>query len=266
MIEMFSFSFMQHAFLATFLVSICIGIIGSLVVVNKMVFLTGGVAHGSYGGIGIAIFLGIVPLVGATAFAVLLSVVIAFISYKNKERIDPVIGAIWAFGMAVGIIFADLTPGYNVDLMSYLFGSIISVSKSDLYMMALFDVIIMVIISFFHKEFLCMSFDEEFARLRGIKTKALYYLLLILIAFGVIVTIRAVGLILVIALMSIPAYIAEKFSNSLYRMMFISFFLTLLFCVGGLLLSYYFDISSGATIILFASLFFFIISMGKTGK
>ena len=261
MLEIFSFPFIQHALLAALLISICIGIVGSLVVVNRMVFLAGGIAHGSYGGIGLAIYFGLLPLFGATLFASLLALIIAVVSYRNKERIDPVIGAMWAAGMALGIIFTDLTPGYNVDLMSYLFGSIISVSKNDLYIMGGFDIIILVLVSMFHKELLALSFDREFARLRGIKVKLLYYLLIILIALSVIVSIRAVGLILVIALMSIPTYIAEKFSSSLYKMMFISFVFTLIFSLSGLILSYYFNISSGATIILVASLFFFMFSL-----
>ena len=261
MFDILSFPFIQHALLATLLISISIGIVGSLVVVNRMVFLAGGIAHGSYGGIGLAIYFGLLPLFGATLFASLLAIIIAAISYKNQERIDPVIGTMWAAGMALGIIFTDLTPGYNVDLMSYLFGSIISVSTSDLCIMAGFDLLILVLVSFYHKELLALSFDREFARLRGVKIKPLYYLLLIMIAFSIIVTIRAVGLILVIALMSIPTYIAEKLSASLYVMMFISFVLTFLFGLIGLFLSYYFNISSGATIILVASLFFFIFSI-----
>ncbi len=263
MIDILSFPFMQHALVATILISICIGIVGSLVIVNRMVFLAGGIAHGSYGGIGLAIYFGLLPLFGATLFALLLAIIIAAVSYKNSERIDPIIGTMWASGMALGIIFTDLTSGYNVDLMSYLFGSIVSVSTRDLYIMAGFDILILILVSFYHKELLALSFDREFARLRGIKVKALYYILLIMIAFGIIVTIRAVGLILVIALMSIPTYIAEKFSNSLYKMMFASSILTLLFSLMGLFLSYYFDISPGATIILVASLFFFIFSIKK---
>ena len=266
MIDLLSYPFMQNAFISAFLVSICVGIVGSLIVVNRMVFLAGGVAHSSYGGIGLAIYFGFLPLLGATLFATLIALTIAFLSYKNKERIDPVIGAMWAFGMAVGIIFTDLTPGYNVDLMSYLFGSIISVSKNDLYIMFIFDMAIFLLVSFYHKELLALSFDSEFAKLRGIKVKFLYYLLVVMISFSVIVTIRAVGLILVIALMSIPAYIAEGFSSSIYKMMLYSFLLTLLFTVVGLLLSYYFDISSGATIILTATLTFFIYSIVKTAK
>ncbi len=258
MIEALSFPFMQHALLAAFLVSICVGIVGSLVIINRMVFLAGGIAHGSYGGIGIAIFLGISPLLGATTFATILSIIIAYISYQNRERMDTVIGAMWAAGMSIGIIFTDLTPGYNVDIMSYLFGSIISVSTTDLWIMGIFDIVILFFVSIYHKEFLAVSFDSEFARLRGVKDKMIYYILILLIGISVIVTIRAVGLILVIALLSIPPFIAEKFSSSIYKMMLYATILTLIFTTGGLYLSYLFNISSGATIILFASAVFFI--------
>jgi zinc transport system permease protein len=258
MIEALSLPFMQHAFIAAFLVSICIGIIGSLVVVNRMVFLAGGIAHGSYGGIGIAIYLGILPIIGAGVFATLLAFLIALISYKNTERMDPIIGAMWAAGMSIGIIFIDLTPGYNVDIMSYLFGSIISVSSSDLWIMGGFDALILFLVSIFHKDLLAMSFDSEFAKLRGVKEKLLYYLLIVLIGISVIVTIRAVGLILVIALMSIPPFMAEKFSPSLYKMMYLSTVFTLVFTFSGLFVSYAYNISSGATIILIASIVFFL--------
>ncbi len=257
MIEAISLPFMQHAFLAAFFVSICVGIIGSLIVVNKMVFLSGGIAHGSYGGIGLAIYFGILPILGAGIFSIVLSIMIALISYKNRERMDPIIGAMWAVGMSIGIVFTDLTPGYNVDIMSYLFGSIISVSSLDLWIMAIFDVVVLILTASLHKDLLAMSFDGEFAKLRGVKEKFLYYLLIVLIGIAVIVTIRAVGLILVIALFSIPTFMAEKVSLSLYKMMFISFLFTIFFTTVGLFVSYYLNISSGASIILVASLFFF---------
>ncbi len=258
LIEIMSLPFMQHAFMAAFFVSICIGIIGTFVVVNRMIFLAGGIAHGSYGGIGIAIYLGILPMFGAGIFAIILSFLIAVISYKNSERIDPVIGAMWAAGMSIGIIFIDLTPGYHADIMSYLFGSIISVASSDLWIMGILDFLIIILVSIFHKDLLAMSFDREFAKLRGVKDKILYYMLIVFIGISVIVTIRAVGLILVIALMSIPPFIAEKFSSSLYKMIYISTILTLIFTFSGLSISYFYNISSGATIILVASIVFFL--------
>ncbi|HJE03273.1 MAG TPA: metal ABC transporter permease, partial [Aliarcobacter thereius] len=135
MLEILQYDFIQNAIIAGVLISIAAGVIGSLVVVNKITFLTGGIAHSAYGGIGIAIFLGIPVLFGATVFAILTAILIAIITLKNRSRVDAIIGMMWASGMAIGIVFIDLTPGYNVDLMSYLFGSIIAVSLSDLYYM-----------------------------------------------------------------------------------------------------------------------------------
>lgn len=252
MIEALSFEFMQNAFLAGILISISVGIIGSLVVVNKITFLAGGIAHSSYGGIGLAIFLGLPILLGASVFAVITAIIIAFITFNNKSRIDSIIGIMWAAGMAVGIVFVDLTPGYNVDLMSYLFGSIIAVSQEDIYFMMGLDVIIIAIVVMFYKEILAVSYDAQFASLRGISVKLFYTLILILSALCVVAAIRVVGLILVIALLTIPTYLAESFANKLSEMMVISAVLATLFTVCGLMISYFYDISSGASIILTA--------------
>lgn len=250
MIEALSYEFMQNAVIAGLLVSIMVGIIGSLVVVNKITFLAGGIAHSSYGGIGIAIYLGLPILFGATVFAIITAVLIAMITLKNKNRIDTIIGIMWAAGMAVGIIFVDLTPGYNVDLMSYLFGSIISVSNDDItYMMSL-SAIILLLVSYFYKDILAVSYDSEFAQLRGISVKFFYTLILILAALCVVAAIRVVGLILVIALLTIPTYLAESFSNRLSVMMLYSALFASFFTLMGLFISYYYDISSGASIIL----------------
>lgn len=258
MLEMLSFTFMQHALLAGVFVSILCGVIGTLVVVNRMVFIAGGIAHGAYGGIGIAFFMGLSPLLGAGAFAFVLALIIAAITFKNKERIDAVIGALWAFGMAVGIVFIDLTQGYNVDLMSYLFGSILSVPQSDVWAMGGITLLVASVVSAFYKELQAMSFDPEFAQLRGVPVKLLYYVLVVLVALCVVATIRVVGLVLVIALLTIPPYIAEGFSSKLGVMMMLSALMATLFTLGGLWLSVAYDLTSGASIILVASLSFFL--------
>ena len=257
MIEALSFGFMQNALIAGVLVSIVRGVIGTLVVINRMVFIAGGIAHGAYGGIGVAFFLGITPLLGAGVFALILAFIIASITLKNKERIDAIIGAIWAFGMAVGIIFTDLTPGYNVDLMSYLFGSILTVPNSDLWIIGGIDVIVIFVALLLYRQLQAMSFDAEFAALRGVPVTFLYYLLIGLIALCVVATIRVVGLVLVIALLTIPPYIAELFCRRLGSMMAISALIACFFSLCGLWLSYRFDITSGAAIILIASASFF---------
>ena len=252
MLEVLQYDFIQNALIAGVLISIAAGIIGSLVVVNKITFLTGGIAHSSYGGIGLAIYLGLPVLLGATVFAVLTAVIIAFITLNNRNRIDAIIGMMWASGMAIGIIFVDLTPGYNVDLMSYLFGSIIAVSNDDLIYMTALDIFIVSTVVFFYKQILAVSYDSEFATLRGINVKFFYTLILILAALCVVAAIKAVGLILVIALLTIPTYLAESFASRLSTMMVISSILATIFTILGLVVSYIYDISSGASIIIVA--------------
>jgi len=252
MIEILQYDFIQNALISGVLISITAGIIGTLVVVNKITFLTGGIAHSAYGGIGLAIFLGIPVLFGATIFAVITAICIAIITLKNRSRIDAIIGMMWASGMAIGIIFVDLTPGYNVDLMSYLFGSIIAVSNTDIVYMSLLDVFIITIVLFFYKEILAVSYDSEFATLRGINVKFFYTLILILSALCVVAAIKAVGLILVIALLTIPTYLAEIFASKLSSMMVISTIFATIFTILGLIVSYFYDISSGASIVMVA--------------
>ena len=266
MLEVLQYDFIQNALIAGVLISIAAGIIGSLVVVNKITFLTGGIAHSSYGGIGLAIYLGLPVLFGATVFAVLTAVIIAFITLNNRNRIDAIIGMMWASGMAIGIIFVDLTPGYNVDLMSYLFGSIIAVSNDDLIYMTTLDVFIVCTVVFFYKQILAVSYDSEFATLRGINVKFFYTLILILAALCVVAAIKAVGLILVIALLTIPTYLAESFASRLSTMMIISSILATIFTILGLVVSYIYDISSGASIIMVAVVILAFVKLIKLKK
>lgn len=261
--EILQYDFIQNALLAGVLISIAAGIIGSLVVVNKITFITGGIAHSSYGGIGIAIYLGLPVLFGATVFAIITAIIIAVLTLNNKKRIDSIIGIMWAFGMALGIIFVDLTPGYNVDLMSYLFGSIIAVSSDDLYYMFFLDLLIISLVGVFYKEILAVSYDSEFAKLRGLNVKFFYTMILILASLCVVAAIKAVGLILVIALLTIPTFIAEVFAKRLSTMMIISSFLAILFTILGLVFSYMYDISSGASIIITAVVFLIVVKLFK---
>ncbi len=256
MIEALQYEFMRNALFAGFLTSIACGVIGSLIVVNRIVFISGGVAHAAYGGIGLAFFLGFSPLIGAIGFSLVVALMIGMITYRNRHRSDTIIGVLWAVGMAVGIVLIDISPGYNVDLMSYLFGSILSVPQSDLVLMIFLDIIILITVIIFYNDLLAISYDEEFAALRGIPVRSLYFLLLGLVALTVVLTIKIVGLILVIALLTIPTYIAEKRAGSLSRMMLIAFILSSIFTFSGLWLSFYFNITSGASIILVAAFAF----------
>ncbi len=257
--EILDFEFFQNALIASLLVSIACGIIGVYVIINRLVFLSGAIAHGAYGGVGIAFFLGFEPLLGAGVFAILLAVIVGFISLKNTQNIDTIIGVIWALGMAIGIIFTDLTPGYNVDLMSYLFGGILGVSKNDIYAMGAICLVIVFTIIIFYRQLQAMSFDKEFAMLRGVKVNFLYFTLLILISLCIVISVRAVGLILVISLLTIPSYIAQIISKQLHFMIINSVLISILFCISGLFISYLTNISSGACIILISACSFFVV-------
>ncbi len=254
MIEALQFDFIQHALLAGILVSFAAGIIGSLIVVNRMVFLAGGIAHTSYGGIGLALFLGLPIFFGASLFAVGAALLIAALTLKKRHRIDTFIGLIWAVGMAVGVIFVDLTPGYHVDLMSYLFGSILAVSTQDLYFMAGLLAVILTIVTLKYRDILAVSYDSEYAALRGVNVPLFYTLILILSALTVVISIKVVGLILVIAMLTIPVYIAEKLSHSLFTMMFLSGAIATLFTLIGLWFSYTYNLTSGASIIIISAI------------
>jgi zinc transport system permease protein len=171
MIEALSYDFIQNALIAGLLVSMASGIIGSLIVVNRMVFLAGGIAHTAYGGIGVAVYLGLPIFLGASVFAVLAALIIASITLKHRERMDTFIGLMWAVGMAVGVVLIDITPGYQADFMSYLFGSILAVSQSDLWFMGGLLAVIVFIMTFWYRDILAVSYDSEYANLRGINVR-----------------------------------------------------------------------------------------------
>ena len=258
MFEALQLEFMRNALLAGLLTSIACGVIGTFVVVNRIVFLSGGIAHAAYGGIGLAFFFGLPFVVGTLGFALLVAMVMAVVTLKARDRSDTIIGVLWALGMALGVILLDLSPGYNVDLMSFLFGSILAVPTSDLWLMLVLNGLILLAVGYFYNDFLALSYDEDFAQVRGVRVKFLYFLLLAMVALSVVMIIRIVGLILVIALLTIPPYIAEKYSGSLRTMMFLSFFLSCFFTTAGLWISYVFNLTSGATIIMVAGVCFFI--------
>ena len=260
MIEALQFEFMRNALAAGLLASVLCGIMGTLVVVNRIVFLSGGIAHAAYGGIGLAFFFGWPYMLGALGFSLAAAMVMAAISMKAKHRADTIIGVIWALGMASGIILIDLTPGYAVDLMSYLFGSILTVPRSDLWIMLAMAVLVTALVAFYYKDLLALSYDEEFARIRGVPVKALYVTLIAMLAVTIVMVIQVVGLILVIALLTIPPYIAEKHAKSLLQMMVGSSVLGALFSTAGLWLSYRYNLTSGASIIMVAG-FAFVLSL-----
>lgn len=257
MVDALALEFMRNALMAGVLASVACGIVGSLVVVNRLVFLAGGVAHAAYGGVGLAFWLGLPVMPCAVGFASGTAALMGAVTRSGRERSDTVVGVLWAAGMAFGIILLDLTPGYNVDLMSYLFGSILSVPRGDLLVMLGVDIAAVVFVLASYKPLLVMSYDSEFARSRGVPVDALRYGLLVLAAVTVVMVIQVVGLILVIALMTIPSAMAERSSRSLLGMMVRAVLWSGLFCLTGLWLAYQTDITSGAAIIAVATFCFF---------
>jgi zinc transport system permease protein len=254
MFEIFQYGFMRNALAAGVLVSVACGIIGTYIVINRIVFLSGGIAHASYGGIGLGYLLGVNPFYGAIVFSLISALGMGWVHRHTRERSDTIIGVMWAVGMALGIILLDLSPGYKADLMSYLFGSILAVPTMDLAIILILNIVIILLVAAFYKELQAISFDESFAFVVNVPVNKLYMLLVSLIAITVVMTMRVVGLIMVIALLTIPPAIAGLFVKDMKRMMALSVGLSILFSFCGLILSYYLNLTSGATIILLAGL------------
>jgi zinc transport system permease protein len=254
MLEALQYEFMRNAIMAGLLAAVACGIVGVYVVVKKIVFISGGIAHASFGGIGLGYFLGINPIVGALAFSLASGLAIDGITRKSRLPADTAIGILWAGGMALGIIFINLAPGYAPDLMSYLFGNILTVPMSDIWIMLALDLVIIAVVVSLFKEYLILSFDEEYATAAGMPVEKLYLLLLAMIALTVVVLIRVVGMILVIALLTFPAAMAQLFTFNMKKMMLLSVLFGFIFTLGGLWLSYVLKLPSGATIILFSGL------------
>jgi zinc transport system permease protein len=244
--------FLRTALLAGLLASVGCGVIGTFVVVKRIAFLAGGIAHSVLGGMGAALYFGWDPLLGALGAAVVSALVIGAVRLAWGAQEDTLIGAIWAIGMAVGILFIAKTPGYSTDLMSYLFGNILLVAPRDLWLMAALDLVLVVTVALFYRQFLAVSFDEEHARLRGVPVGLFYLVLLCLVAVTVVLLIQVVGLILVIALLTLPAAIAGHYLHSLGGIMLLATLLGSAFTSAGLALSFTPDLPSGPTIILLA--------------
>ena len=256
MLEVLQYEFMRNAMLAGVLASIACGIIGTYVVVKRIVFISGGIAHSAFGGIGLGYLVGISPVLGAVLFTIPSALAMGVVSTKTRLPEDTAIGILWALGMALGIIFVGLAPGYAPDLFSYLFGNILTVPTSDLILMLALDVVIILIVIALYKEFLALAFDREFGHIVGVPVEALYLLLLCLIALTVVILIRVVGIVLVIALLTIPAALARQFTYNLQKMMLLSVLFSVAFTFGGLWLSFQLDLASGATIIILAGVVF----------
>lgn len=259
-----NYGFLTNSIIAVILSSIACGITGTFVVVKKISYIGGGIAHAVMGGLGIAYFIGVNPIYGALVFSVFAAILIGYVKLKLKQNEDTMISALWAVGMATGIIFAYLTPGYNVNLLSFLFGNVLMISSESLWLLLILDLIIAGFVFVYYKQLIFITFDEEYAAVRGINVNLLTILLLIMVALTIVILVQTVGLILVIALLTLPSAIAGMFSDTLYKMIFLSIGLILLFSLGGLALAFGVNLPSGASIILMAGAGYLAALAGKS--
>jgi zinc transport system permease protein len=263
-----TFPLMQRALLTALLVSVACGVVGTYVVVRRISYLAGGIAHSILGGMGAAIYLQkvcgvtwLTPLHGALAAALLSAAIIGVVSLRFRQREDTAISALWAIGMAAGVLFIYQTPGYQQDLMSYLFGSISIVSAEDIWLIVALDVLVVGVSLAFYKQFLAVCFDEEFARTRGIRVEFYFLLLLCLTALTVVLLVTVVGIILVIALLTLPVAVAGYFSRRLWQMMLVASVLSALLTTSGLAISYAPRLPAGATVIVLAGGLYLIVML-----
>ncbi|NCB39172.1 MAG: metal ABC transporter permease [Erysipelotrichia bacterium] len=258
--DLIELPFLQNAVLAGILCSIASGVIGTYVVLRRITYIAAAIAHCILGGLGAARYFAVVydlpwlrPIYGAILTALASAIVIGLISLRAKEREDTVISALWAAGMAVGVLFIFKTPGYNEDLMSYLFGNILMVSREDLYLIATLDIVVIALTLIFYNQTVAVCFDEEFARTRGVAVEFYYLLLLCLTAMTVVLTVSVVGIIMVIALLSLPVAIAARFFDRVWKIMLASTALGIIFTMTGLVASYTPNLPSGAVTIVIAA-------------
>jgi zinc transport system permease protein len=262
--ELFTYDFFQKAFLAAIFASISCGIIGSYIVSRRIVFISGGITHASFGGIGLAFFVGFNPLLGAALFAVLTGLGIQFFTKVAEIREDSSIAIWWSLGMALGIIFIFLTPGYTPNPMSYLFGNILTVTVSELWWMFILNVIIIAFFTMFFSKILFVAFDEEFARAAGIPVALFNYLTITLIALTVVLNIRVVGIILILSLLTIPQATANLYTNDFKKLIILSSVFAFTGTTTGLFISYFLNIPSGAAIIFTLVIIFALLRLFKS--
>ena len=245
-----NYAFMQNAVVAAVLAAVVCGIIGVVVVEKKLVMMSGGIAHTAYGGVGLGYLLGFEPILGALGFSVFAAFVIGAIKRKGGAAFDVAVAMFWSLGMALGIVFASATPGYMPDMTSYLFGNIISVTSTDLVMMAVLTALVLFAIFFFFNDWKRYLFDSQFAGVRGMNTAVFEYALLVIVALTVVVLIRVAGIILVIALLAAPAATASLFTKKLLSRMLCAVGIGLFDVLGGFTIAFYLDYAAGATTII----------------
>ncbi len=256
MLSIFAYSFMRNAFMAGILASVIFGIIGTFVVVKRLVFISGGISHASFGGVGMGYYLGWNPFFGASIFAVISALGVGIVGKKTLQREDTAIGIVWALGMALGALFISMTPDHLPNISSVLFGNILMIKIIDVYLMAALTLIITGTMIILYPRVQGVSFDEEFSKVVGVHTTALYLFMLILVALSIVFLIKIVGIVLLIAMLAIPASISGEFTHDMSKMMVFSSLLSLIFIISGLYVSTLWDLPAGPIIVILSGIIF----------
>lgn len=247
--SLLTYPFFQHALIGALLASIACAIIGTYIVTRRLVFISGGLTHASFGGVGLGLYFGISPILSAALFAVLSAFGVEWLSRQKEIREDSAIAVFWALGMAVGIIFTYLSSGYAPDLSAYLFGNILTITWSDIIFLAVVAAALAIFFSISLRDIVSLSFDRQFALSQRLPVKALEYTLMAFIALTIVSCLRLIGIVLVISLLTIPQMTANLFSHRFHVIVLLSMAIGFLSCIGGLLIAFYLNVPSGACII-----------------
>lgn len=247
--EIITYTFFQNALIGALLVSICCGILGTYVVTRRLVFISGGITHASFGGLGLGFYAGWNPVLTAMGFAVLSAFGVEWLSRKQSVREDSAIAVFWALGMALGIIFIFLSPGFTPSLTEFLFGNILTITHQDLFWFATFTLILTVFIFLFIRPVLYVAFDPEFARVQHLPVRLIERIMMTFTAIAIVLTIRMIGIVLLMSVLTLPQMVTNIFVNDFRKIMIGSVFTCLIGCVGGLFISYYLDVPAGACIV-----------------
>lgn len=262
--NLLQYTFFQHALLGSLLASIACGLVGTYIVTRRLVFISGGLTHASFGGIGLGLYTGIPPILSAAVFAVLSAFGVEWLSKRKDMREDSAIAVFWTLGMALGIMFTFLSPGFAPDLSAYLFGNILTITTSDIALLGGLSAVLAIFFGLYLRPIVSIAFDREFARSQGLPVELFEYTLMMFIALTIVASLRMVGIMLVISLLTIPQMTANLFSQRFYRIIWLSIIIGYLSCLGGLLLSFYLNVPSGASIIFFSILIYVVCKSGKS--
>ena len=264
MLDLLNYTFFQHALLGSLFASIACGIIGTYIVTRRLVFISGGITHASFGGIGIGLYTGFSPLFSAAIFSVLSAFGVEWLSKRKDMREDSAIAVFWTFGMAIGIIFSFLSPAFAPDLSAFLFGNILTITATDIWLLAGLSVLLTVFFTCFLNPIIYIAFDREYARSQRIPVTFFEYTLMMFIALTIVACLRMIGIVLVISLLTLPHMTANLFTHSFKKIIWLSIGIGYVGCLGGLYLSYQLQVPSGAAIIFFSILVYALCKMGKS--